>query len=93
VLRGAFEQRAASYQQAINSGWMKPSEVRAAENLPAAGPEADKLYIQSATIPMEVIAATPPSGTDVIVHPQPVKMRWLRHGNQRTVEAWAMPVL
>src|SRR6185312_12530030 len=55
VLRGAFEERAVSYQKAIVSGWMKPSEVRQAENLPDAGPEADKLYIQSATLPMEVI--------------------------------------
>jgi HK97 family phage portal protein len=73
VLRGAFEQRTEAYQKAIQSGWMKPAEVRQAENLPDAGPEADKLYINAATIPMEVIAATPPSGTDIIVHPQPVK--------------------
>jgi HK97 family phage portal protein len=73
VLRGAFEQRAASYQQAINSAWMSPAEVRKAENLPDAGPESHKLYINSASIPLEAIAATPPSGTDIIVHPQPVK--------------------
>ncbi|MCA1841968.1 MAG: phage portal protein, partial [Actinobacteria bacterium] len=34
VLRGAFEARSQAYREAINAGWLQPSEVRALENLP-----------------------------------------------------------
>lgn len=62
VLRGAFEQRTEAYQRAIQSGWMKPSEVRQAENLPDAGEEADRLYINGAIMPMAAQPAEEPVG-------------------------------
>jgi HK97 family phage portal protein len=61
VLRGDFEKRSAAYAQAIYYGWMKPSEVRVAEDLAPAGDEADQLYVSSAMIPMAAAAdAGPP---------------------------------
>jgi phage portal protein BeeE len=53
VLRGDFEQRAAAYQQAINSGWTTPAEVRKLENLPFIE-GSDRLYINSTMVPLEV---------------------------------------
>jgi HK97 family phage portal protein len=55
VLRGDFEQRAAAYQQAINSGWTTPAEVRKLENLPFIE-GSDRLYINSTMVPLEVQA-------------------------------------
>ena len=51
VLRGAFETRVESYQKAINSAWMMPSEVRRAEGLPPAE-GADQLFVNSTMIPL-----------------------------------------
>ncbi len=53
VLRGAFEARSDSYQKAINSGWLKPGEVRQLENLDDAGPAADRLFINATCIPID----------------------------------------
>lgn len=55
VLRGDFEIRAQAYQQGINSGWLKPSEVREKENLPAVD-GADQLFINSTMIPVATAA-------------------------------------
>lgn len=56
VLRGDFEARSDAYQKAVNSGWMKPSEVREKENLPpAAG--ADRLLVNSTMTPVEAAFA------------------------------------
>lgn len=52
VLRGSFEQRAEAYQKAVNSGWMEPAEIRIRENLPDAGPESHRLYINGAAVPL-----------------------------------------
>jgi HK97 family phage portal protein len=60
VLRGSFEERAASYQTAINAGYMSPAEVRSKENLPDAGPAAEKLFINSTLAPLDDIANPPP---------------------------------
>jgi hypothetical protein len=54
VLRGDFEQRAAAYQQAINSGWTTPAEVRKLENLPFIE-GSDRLYINSTMVPLDVV--------------------------------------
>lgn len=51
VLRGDFEDRAAAYQQAINSGWQTPAEVRKLENLPFIE-GSDKLFINSTMVPV-----------------------------------------
>lgn len=59
VLRGDFETRADAYQKGITSGWIKPSEVRTLENMPDAGPEADRLYVNAALVPMSSQPSTP----------------------------------
>ena len=55
VLRGSFEQRAASYETMTRIGAMTPGEVRRAENLPRLGDETDQLYVNAATIPLGAI--------------------------------------
>ena len=56
VLRGAPEQRYASYATAINYGFMKPGEARALEELPDAGEDSQQLYISSAMVPLKAAA-------------------------------------
>jgi HK97 family phage portal protein len=61
VLRGDFETRATSYQQALNSGWLMPSEVRKMENLPfIAG--SDRLLVNSTMVPLDSVSPTAPAG-------------------------------
>jgi HK97 family phage portal protein len=64
VLRGDFEQRTEAYRVAVSTGWMKPKEVRDAENMPDAGPMADQLYVNAALVPMSAVqpGAQPDSG-------------------------------
>ncbi|MGO8211847.1 phage portal protein [Rhizobium ruizarguesonis] len=50
--RGDFATRMAGWATGIQNGFIKPAEARGAENWPAGGPEADKLYIQGATVPL-----------------------------------------
>lgn len=52
LLRGDFKSRMDGYGVAIQSGIRTPDEVRALENLPAKGGDADKLHIQGATVPL-----------------------------------------
>lgn len=52
VLRGDFEARATSVATLIEKGVMKPAEARPLFDLPAAGPEADKLYGNAALVPL-----------------------------------------
>lgn len=59
VLRGAFEQRAEAVTKLVQCGVLKPAEGRQLFDLNVAGPEADKLYIQGAMVPLDS-AATPP---------------------------------
>lgn len=73
VLRGAFEARAVANQAAINSGQRTPNEVRRLDNLPPLE-GGDRLYINAASIPLGDAALSPPTGTDVVTHPQGVKM-------------------
>jgi HK97 family phage portal protein len=57
VLRGDFEARSEAYQKAVNSGWMKPSEVREKENLPPSE-GADRLLVNGTMIPITAAYAT-----------------------------------
>lgn len=57
VLRGDFEARADAKMKAINSGQMTPAEAREMENLPFIE-GSDRLYINSASVPLDVAAAT-----------------------------------
>lgn len=52
VLRGDFEARADAQQKAVNSGQRTPNEMRALDNLPPM-PGGDKLYINTALVPLE----------------------------------------
>lgn len=68
VLRGAFEVRAESYQAAINAAWLTPAEVRELENLPFVE-GSDRLFINSAAVPIEEAGQPPPP--EVPVEPEP----------------------
>ncbi|WP_421579960.1 phage portal protein [Shinella sp. M31] len=52
LLRGDFKSRMDGYGIAIQNGIRTPDEVRALENLPAKGGEAERLHIQGATVPL-----------------------------------------
>jgi HK97 family phage portal protein len=87
VLRGSFEARAASYQQGIQSGWIMPSEVRQAENLPFVD-GSDQLFINSAVVPIDQAERAPlpamPPGDDRSA--DPVIRRHLNGINARLAE-------
>ena len=51
LLRGDFATRMGGYAQGITHGFLKPSEARMLENWPNE-PEANQLFIQSATVPI-----------------------------------------
>lgn len=73
VLRGDFEARATAYDLAVRSGWLMPGEVRDRENLPDAGPDTRRLYVNAATIPLGSAAGGNPPGQEVEVKPQIIK--------------------
>lgn len=75
VLRGDFDARTKSYETAIRSGWMMPAEARVLENLPDAGPDSHKLYINAATVPMGAVvdAVAAAGGTEIEVVPEKIK--------------------
>jgi HK97 family phage portal protein len=52
LLRGDFRTRMEGYAKAIQNAISTPDEVRAMENWPAMGGDADKLHIQGATVPL-----------------------------------------
>ncbi len=52
ILRGDFVSRMNGYGVAIQNAIRTPDEIRALENLPSMGGEADKLHIQGATVPL-----------------------------------------
>jgi HK97 family phage portal protein len=52
LLRGDFRTRMEGYAKAIQNAINTPDEVRAMENWPAKGGDADKLHIQGATVPL-----------------------------------------
>lgn len=53
LLRGDFKSRTAAFAQAIQTGQLEPNEARALENRRPL-PGGDKLYIQGATVPIEM---------------------------------------
>jgi hypothetical protein len=59
VLRGAFEQRAQAVAQLVQTGIMTPAEARQFFDLNVAGPEADKLYVQGAMVPLSQAGVDP----------------------------------
>lgn len=63
LLRGDFKTRMEGYAKAIQNAINTPDEVRAMENWPKHGGEAEKLHIQGATVPlgMQSIAARQPA--------------------------------
>ncbi|HEV7305220.1 phage portal protein [Ensifer sp.] len=67
ILRGDFVSRMNGYGVAIQNAIRTPDEIRALENLPSKGGEADKLHIQGATVPLgsqNVSQAAPPPAND-----------------------------
>ncbi len=52
LMRGDFVSRMNGYGVAIQNAIRTPDEIRALENLPSKGGEADKLHIQGATVPL-----------------------------------------
>lgn len=52
LLRGDFASRMNGYGVAVQNALRTPDEIRALENLPAKGGDADKLHIQGATVPL-----------------------------------------
>jgi HK97 family phage portal protein len=85
VLRGDFEQRAAAYQQAINSGWTTPAEVRKLENLPFIE-GSDRLFINSTMVPLEVAAAVEEEAPDNVVPLEVVRTVMGRLSRQKTLD-------
>ncbi|MBB3972772.1 phage portal protein [Hansschlegelia beijingensis] len=62
LLRGDFKTRMDGWRTAIFAGINTPNEAREAENWPKHGPEADKLYVQGATVPLgTVLSPTKPA--------------------------------
>lgn len=60
VLRGTFEERAEQVQSAINSGQLTPNEGRRLDNRKPL-PGGDRLYINSALVPIENAGTRPPT--------------------------------
>lgn len=58
ISKADIKTRMESYQKAINSGVMTPNEARAEESLPAK-PGGDQLFIQGATVPLNLAGQTP----------------------------------
>ena len=57
LLRADLTERYASYQIGLNSGFMKPNEVRQLENLPPV-PGGDQLMVQAQMIPITQVGQT-----------------------------------
>jgi len=69
LLRGDFLSRMQGLGQAVQNSLLTPDEARALENRPAKGGNADKLFMQGATIPIDsppdpVAPPTPDAGTN-----------------------------
>ena len=70
LLRGDFRTRMEGYAKAIQNAINTPDEVRAMENWPRKGGDADKLHIQGATVPLGdqlkrgMTAPSPPAEND-----------------------------
>lgn len=81
VMRGSFEVRMDAYAKAIGFGVMKPGEARAKENLPDAGPDSDRLFINSTIIPIDATS----SRTSAAVPASDVPLKSLTPDELRTL--------
>lgn len=65
ILRGDFLSRMQGLGQAVQNSLLTPDEARALENRAAKGGNADKLFMQGATVPIDTMGAeaTPAEGT------------------------------
>ncbi len=62
VLKGDITSRFTAYGQGLNSGWVKPNEVRAWENLPPEDdPDANRLHRPLNLTPVVMTPPAPPS--------------------------------
>jgi HK97 family phage portal protein len=71
LLRGDFRTRMEGWARGVQTGLVMPNEARRAENRPDA-PGGDRLYIQGATVPLEMagkIPLTPAPATDPAADP------------------------
>lgn len=67
LLRGDFKTRVEGYARGIQVGLYKPSEPRQWENLEYAGEASDQLFMQGATVPIDMAGqdtGTPPTGVN-----------------------------
>jgi HK97 family phage portal protein len=64
LLRGDFLSRMNGLGQAVQNSLLSPDEARALENRPAKGGNADKLFMQGATVPIDSMAAAPADPVD-----------------------------
>lgn len=62
LLRGDFKTRIDGWRSAVQGGLNTPNEFRESENWPKHGPEADKLYMQGATVPLGTVITQPKAG-------------------------------
>ena len=66
LLRGDISSRYTAYRTQIYSGIRSPNEVRALENLPPSDLDnADKLFIQGATMPLDAVGQAPVNPTNL----------------------------
>ncbi|MBM7029450.1 phage portal protein [Bacillus velezensis] len=82
LLRGDMQTRGNFYQQGIRSGWFKPNEVRAWEDLP---PEkgGDTLYLSKDLFPIEQVAQQKITSTDA---PKPPTLSESGEGGENNKE-------
>jgi HK97 family phage portal protein len=66
LLRGDFKTRMDGLAQAVNSSILSPDEARALENRPAKGGNADKLFMQGATVPIDSMGTEPADAEGIV---------------------------
>jgi HK97 family phage portal protein len=60
LLRGDFKSRMEGHARAVQASIRTPNEARRLENMPAhSNPKADELFIQGATVPLDMAGAKP----------------------------------
>jgi HK97 family phage portal protein len=61
LLRGDFKTRMEGYAKAIQSGHLTPDETREVEDRPLMGGEAEKLHMQGAMLPIDMLGKVKPA--------------------------------
>lgn len=64
LLRGDFKTRMEGYALAVQNSLRTPDEIREGENWPAKGGNADRLFIQGATVPIDSQPTAPEASND-----------------------------